>query len=180
MPLDQKRELRFYVTCTKSHRNSFSTFWNTLQAVQMTRRIKEMIWVVWLEAFISTLGERASCLNCKLMRYSTHWRCVLEPWAQRKEEAWKMSQSFFRKGKHVFQAEGALCTKVWWNIPVIPTLERWRQDCLKTWKNLTRGTEVTVQGHMRSSDSVSGLYLGISWLQSVMEVEGVNEISRNR
>ena len=80
----------------------------------------------------------------------------------------------------MFQAEGALCTKAWWNIPVIPALERWRQECLKTWKNLTSGTEVTVQGHKRTSDSVSGLYLGIFWLQSVMEIVGVDKIIRGK
>lgn len=61
-----------------------------------------------------------------------------------------------------------------------PTLERWRWECLKTWKNLTSGAEVTVQGHMRISDAVSGLYLGISWLQSIMEMEEVDEIARGR
>lgn len=64
---------------------------------------------------------------------------------------------------------------------MIPTLERWRQECLKTWKNLTREAEVTVQDHMWTSDAAApGLYLGISQLQSVMEIEGIDEIIRDR
>lgn len=63
---------------------------------------------------------------------------------------------------------------------MIPTLERWRQECLKTGKNLTRETEVTVQDHMWTSDATSALYLGICQLQSVMEIEGVDEIIRGR
>lgn len=62
---------------------------------------------------------------------------------------------------------------------LIPTLEGWRQERLTAWRT-SPGRLESLRDHMCTSDAASGLYLGISQLQSVMEIEGVDEIVRGR